>query len=147
MQKGRSMRTLRFLFVACVIPVLCSCGNNNGLATVTGTVRYKGKPLTNAYIAFVPDESGVRSASATTDSEGRYYLTTFQSNDGAPIGKHRVVIRAEEEPEGPRLAADDINYKRGKLLTPARYSDPELSGLTAEVIAKKKNVIDFDLTD
>lgn len=141
------MRTLGYLLLVVLIPLLSSCGNNNGLATVTGTVRYNGKPLPNAYIAFSPMENGLRSAGATTDSEGRYNLTTFQSNDGAPVGKHRVIIRAEELPEGPRLAADDINYKRGKLLTPPRYSDPELSGLTADVIAKKKNVIDFNLTD
>ena len=141
------MRFCRYMPIISLILLLSGCGDDGrGLAPVSGTVRYKGKPLANAYITFVPDEDAVRSASATTDQNGHYRLTTFDANDGARIGKHRVSVRAEEQPEGPPLAADDINRKRGKLLTPVEYTNVETSGLTAEV-AKKNNVIDFNLKD
>jgi hypothetical protein len=131
-----------------VTPLLSGCsGDDRGLAPVSGTVRLNGKPLANAYVSFWPEENGVRAASGTTDANGHYRLTTFQPYDGARVGKHRVAVRAEEVPEGPPKAADDITAKRGKLLTPPRYSVPDTSGLSAEVIAKKDNVIDLDLTD
>jgi len=117
------------------------------MAPVSGTVRYNGKPLANAYVSFSPDEPGLRAASGSTDANGHYRLTTFDGYDGAMVGKHRVMIRAEEMPVGPHKAADDITFKRGKLLTPLRYSNADTSGLTAEVVARKNNVIDFDLTD
>jgi len=117
------------------------------MATVSGTIKYNGKPLANAYVGFSPDEPGLRAASGTTDSNGYYRLTTFEGNDGAMVGKHHVMVRAEEIPEGPPKAADDITYKRGKLLTPQKYSNTDTSGLTADVVARKNNVINFDLTD
>jgi hypothetical protein len=127
--------------------LVSGCGDDpRGLAPVSGTVRYNGKPLPNAYIAFFPDEKGVRAASGSTDQNGHYRLMTFVAHDGARVGTHKVVVRAEEMPEGPPKAADDITAKRGKLLTPARYSDPDKSGLTADV-GKKDNVIDFELHD
>jgi hypothetical protein len=141
------MRFVRYLLAVYLVVLLAGCGGDSRLARVSGTVRYNGKPLANAYVGFWPEEPGLRAASATTDANGRYRLTTFQDHDGAMIGKHRVVIRAEEIPPGPPKAADDITYKRGKLLTPQRYSNASTSGLNADVIARKKNVIDFDLTD
>ncbi len=140
------MRSLRYLPIVCLL-LLCGCGGGRGLVPVSGTVRYNGKPLPNVYVSFSPDDPGIRAATGTADGTGRYQLTTFQANDGVRPGKYRVAVRYESEPEGPRLAADDINYKRGKLITPLKYTDPEKSGLTAEVVAGKDNVFDFDLTD
>jgi hypothetical protein len=142
------MRFLRRLPALALVLLPIGCRDDGrGLAPVSGTVTYNGKPLPHAYLGFWPEEKGVRAASATTDKEGRYRLSTFQPHDGARVGAHRVVVRAEELPEGPPKAADDITAKRGRLLTPARYSSPETSGLTATVVARKNNVIDFQLTD
>ncbi len=140
------MISLRYLPIVCLL-LLCGCGGGRGFVTVSGTVRYNGKPLPGAYVSFSSEDPGIRASTGTADSSGRYQLTTFQANDGARPGKYRVTVRYEAEPEGPRLAADDINYKRGKLVTPPKYSDPEKSGLTAEVIAEKDNTFDFDLID
>ena len=113
---------------------------------MSGTVRYKGQPLPHAYVAFLPEQPGERIATGTTDSGGRYRLTTFQDFDGAVLGRHRVVVRAEAAQPGPPRAADDITTKPGKLLTPARYSLPDTSGLSA-VVGPRRNVFDFDLSD
>jgi hypothetical protein len=139
----------RVLTVAFIV-LLGGCGNNErNLQPVSGTIRYKGQPLPNASVAFVPDENGVRGATATTDHEGRYRLTSFEINDGARVGTYRVAIRAvdrsDETPDNPRL--DQLNPKPRKVLTPVRYAAIDTSGLTAEVAHGKKNVFDFDLTD
>lgn len=133
--------------LACCFAV-AGCGDSSAprLAQVTGTVTYQGKPLAGAYVSFAPEEPGQRAASGSTDASGKYRLTTFTNFDGAVLGKHRVMIRGEEPPDDPNKAADDITLKRGKLLTPRKYTDPATSGLTAEV-ADKSNVFDFTLTD
>lgn len=140
------MRVTGACLAVCLLVAMSGCGPAGKLARVRGTVRYKGQPLSNAYIAFLPEQPGERIATGTTDSGGRYRLTTFQGFDGAVLGRHRVVVRAEAVPPGPSRAADDITHRPGKLLTPTRYSSPETSGLTAAV-GSRRNVFDFDLTD
>ena len=140
----------RCWLIVMLIASLSGCGgaNERKLAPVSGTVRYRGEPLANASVVFVPEENGVRGANGTTDREGRYRLSTFETNDGARIGSYRVAIRAVESPadsrENPR--ADQLKPKPVKLLTPARYNAVHTSGLTAEVVAGK-NVFEFDLAD
>ena len=139
---------MRFAQGCLVVGLLAvtGCGPSGRLAPVSGTVRYKGQPLPGAYVGFLPEANGERIATGTTDSGGRYRLTTFQNHDGAVLGRHQVVVRAEAQPAGPPRAADDITLKPGKLLTPPRYSAAATSGLNA-VVAAKTNVFDFDLTD
>ena len=142
------MKLIYPLLAGFLLAPSCGCGEGDSrLAPVSGTIRYNGKPLANAYVGFWPEEKGVRAASGSTDANGFYRLTTFEASDGATIGQHRVMVRAEEKADGPPMPADDINFKRGKLLTAARYSNGDTSGLTAEVIARKNNVIDFNLSD
>jgi hypothetical protein len=131
------------LFVV-LITLPLGCGDDSGLAQVSGIVRHNGQPLANAYVGFWPEEVGVRAASGSTDANGHYRLTTFRANDGAMVGKYKIMVRAEEIPEGPPKSADDMTLKRGKLLTPPHYSNAETSGLTADV-AKGNNVIDLEL--
>lgn len=73
---------------ACALSV--GCGNNN-VVPVSGTLTYKGKPVTNAYVNFVPDNNG-RPSMGETDANGRFTLTYDPQTKGAQIGKHRVFV-------------------------------------------------------
>ena len=125
----------------------CSSSDKPAMAKVTGTVRYNGKPMSLASVTFLPEKSGVRNATGSTDANGVYSMTTFETNDGVILGKYRVGIVAIELAPGPPKAADDITAVPPKMLTPLKYSDPNTSGFTVEVTADKKNVFDFDLKD
>jgi hypothetical protein len=134
--------------------LLSGCGDDpQGLARVSGRVRYNGQPLANATVTFVPEEQGARTASGTTDNKGYYRLTTFEYLDGAKVGKHRVAVQAlekvslEELERIPTPEEQRAGKPPQKLLSPARYRDINTSGFTAEVVARKKNVFDFDLKD
>lgn len=141
------MRPFLKLYLFALPLIISGCGGeDNGLAPVSGTVFFKGKPLANAAVNFLPNGENTRGATGITDNNGKYKLTSFQINDGAKIGKYSVTIRAEEGGDGALKAKDDIDYARGKLVTPKKYSDSASSGLTAE-IAKKNNIIDFQLTE
>jgi hypothetical protein len=154
--------------------VVLGCGDSSGLPPrhrVSGTVTYKDKPLERGTISFAPADEKGRAAGGTI-VDGRYSLTTQDSDDGALPGKYRVAIQAKEVGD---LANVDLKIKKtregrvteaekkamaavfpqkaaaraavaAKSLIPARYASPETSGLTYEV-KEQSNTADFPLTD
>ena len=61
---------------------------------VTGVVKYRGKPITGAQVAF----HGTYTATAITDEKGKFSLTTFEPHDGALPGEYVVVLKADGLP-------------------------------------------------
>jgi len=57
---------------------------------VSGTLTYKGKPVTNAYVHFMPEHG--RPSSGETDANGRFTLTYDPKTKGAQRGKHKVFV-------------------------------------------------------
>jgi hypothetical protein len=117
------------VFAAFVLPLVGCAQELNG--TVTGRVTHKGKPVANAIVMFIP-QSGIGAGGATKE-DGTYELTSKAMGDGARIGACKVAV----------LAADPLNKPIG---IPARFMDPEQSGLTADV-QKGMNVFDFDIPE
>jgi len=132
--------------------MLSGCGGHEGLAPVSGKVTYKGQPVTQGEISFVPEDSGNRGAHGMLDAQGNYQLSTYDPGDGAYVGKHRVAI-VSVGPDKPVPAKrkgkmmDEEMQGSGNPLIPKRYFSPATSKLTAEVAAGKNNEIPFDLTD
>jgi hypothetical protein len=69
--------------------LLAGCGGSN-VVSVSGTLTYKGKPVTNAYINFVPENG--RPSMGETDQNGRFTLVYDPQTKGAQLGKHRVFV-------------------------------------------------------
>lgn len=119
------------------------CGNSS-VGKVTGKVHLDGQPLEGAVVTFYPILEGSASPSSNrggasygrTDAQGEYVLVYNRNENGAEIGKHKVVITTLEEGGGYGPGSPE------KL--PKRYNvDTEL---VAEV-QSGRNVIDFlDLT-
>lgn len=83
------LRPLAASAVAIACALLTGCGGGNVVA-VSGTLTYKGQPVTNAIIHFVP-ETG-RPSMGETDASGRFTLTYDPQTKGAELGKHRVFV-------------------------------------------------------
>ncbi len=79
----------RLWLVVLLATVGCSGGSET--VPVQGVVRLDGQPLPDASVQFVPDGSG-RDATATTDQQGRFVLSTVQPRDGAVPGTYKVVV-------------------------------------------------------
>jgi hypothetical protein len=65
------------------------------LAPVEGTVTKGGRPLANVQVIFLADvEAGTQGprTSGTTDESGHYRLRTENGDDGAVVGKHRILL-------------------------------------------------------
>jgi hypothetical protein len=135
------------LFLTASFCLTAGCGSSSqGLALVKGKVTYKGKPVPNGTINFLPTNGNKPSASGEIQSDGSYSLKTFVSNrpsDGAVVGQHKVVIVAMVD-MASRLPEERIPLP--PPIVPVKYTSPATSDLTAEV-ENKENMIDFDLKD
>lgn len=147
-------------FAALLSLLLTGCGDTDWPATapVSGTVTWNGKPIANVHLSF-RSPGAPRFGSGTTDLAGKYSLTTFQPNDGAIIGEHRVAVRMVATPsseQGPlpdfkdtaafMKAAQAAEKPVKNPAVPPRFGSPATTPLRATV-KPGDNVIDFDLSD
>jgi len=127
--------------VICMIILLAAVGcGRSTMAPVSGTVTWQGKPVPDAMVLFV--HRNRPGASGRTDTAGRFSLTTLKPGDGSFLGPVRVTLQPfvpgndPDKPTPPPPPRPDI---------PDRYRTVDKTPLTAEVVAGKKNVIDFKL--
>jgi hypothetical protein len=94
------------------------CGGPRTLP-VSGSVRLAdGSPVAGATVVF--ESSQLRlSPSGTTDAAGRFTLTAFERDDGAPAGTYAIAVH-------PPLAADSSQEQ-----PPSPFADRYLSATTS----------------
>jgi hypothetical protein len=140
----------------CCLPLLitavavCGCGERGQkLVKAGGAVTYKGRPLPEADVVFVPNDGGLPSI-GRTDSEGRFSLTT-SGRPGAPLGSFQVAItavrqkRAVSPGEAASMTTAQIESNHEQLI-PLKYNNLITSGLTADVADNEQaNAFTFDL--
>jgi len=157
------MRRLASFALLSLIIAAPGCGGGSKppapVFPVSGSVKYKGKPIVGADVTFFNAEAN-RSAFGRTDDKGEYQLTTFSAHDGAVAGKSVVTIAKVEVQEvtTPVASVDSPDYQppglnqstnpvKPKSSLPAKYASQETSGLTAVVNTDAPNELDFDLKD
>jgi hypothetical protein len=116
------------------------CGGSSDrpkLGQVTGTVNHNGKPVADGEIVFYPEKG--RSATGQVKDGKILNVTTFDPNDGAPIGKVKATVIALDGPK------NDM-YKPGKLVSPAKYISVDTTDLSTE-IKPGANTVAFDMKD
>ncbi len=114
---------LLLLAIACCLPVGCAPGYPEA-SPVVGQVTVNGEPLASGEVQFLSSDGLV--ATGRIDPDGSYRLTTFQPDDGAMPGSHQVSIKSQQS---SGLGVDSFLEP-----VPARYADPNTSGLTARVV-------------
>ena len=128
--------------------MLTGCGSSKSPATIKvhGRITLNGEPVANASIVFVPKETHgtalKRPATADSNEEGLYQLSSFEKEDGALPGDYLVsIISYLVPPGGPERPGAAV------LGTPRKYSDPTTSELTATVPPNTKGPLElnFDL--
>src|SRR5262245_39951940 len=141
--------------------VLTGCSNSSQPPTypVTGTVTWQGKPLAGAAITFVPTGKEGEAASAITDSEGKYALTTWEAGDGARPGKYRVKVSKQEQATvDPSKMVRNLSTEEeqkiyventkppppAKRLIPSKFENDQTSGLT-HTVAEKPTTFDIKI--
>jgi hypothetical protein len=89
------------VLLVAALTTLSACGPGNGLnlVKVSGKVMYKGQPVQNGTVFFMPDEAkgtvGPAAVGSIT-SNGTYIMSTESAGDGAIVGHHKVGITGVE---------------------------------------------------
>jgi hypothetical protein len=89
------------VLLAAALASVSGCGAANGLnlAKVSGKVMYKGEPVKNGTVFFMPDEAkgtiGPPAVGSIT-SNGSYVMSTESAGDGVIVGHHKVGITGVE---------------------------------------------------
>jgi hypothetical protein len=106
---------------------------------VSGQVLVNGKPAYRAVLVFHLDNyKGERAIApqAITDQDGRFVVSTYGNNDGAPAGDYHVGVRWSPDGIGIRNLQDKLKGK---------YQNAFTSGLTAHVEKGKNELKPFEL--
>ncbi len=108
---------------------------------VHGSVRVKGKPAAGVLVAFYPQDTTDKdapTAAGTTDADGRFSLSTYVKNDGAPAGDYKVRITLKKEQAGGlspmRKGAQHkrAQHKRGPMMTAQPPPGPHFEAHVSE---------------
>jgi hypothetical protein len=113
-----------------------SCGSGGPKAyPVKGVLKVNGKPAEGATVSFHRKEPFEKTIVPTgkTDKDGKFSLTTYKVDDGAPVGEYYVSITWPASRKGWRPGPDRLDGK---------FSDPKRSPITRTVEAKDLNEVE-----
>jgi hypothetical protein len=132
--------------VSCALLLLAAgCGGGDGTVKVEGVVFFDGKPLSRALVLFMPEGTGGRDASGTTDTGGKFRLSALPGN-------YKVAIQYSEEVVPPADLKTPVEIQKGfarskppapSLTLPPTYSQPDKTVLRQRVPAE--GAVKFDL--
>jgi hypothetical protein len=132
-------------FAVCLLSIGCGEPKETvpELVSVTGKVTFRGQPLADASVTFIPAEGDEEPTelnrlvrpSAKTDADGGYELA-WGDNPGAPPGKYNVTVM--------KLAPSEDDEVKPASLIPENYGSPKTSGLM-KVVKDGDNVINIEL--
>ena len=128
-----------YMWVVLVTVACLGCGGEPKGGTrldvfpVSGEIFFDGEPAKDAMVLLhpetpheVPEGSRPISSTAQVDENGKFVVSTYSSEDGAPAGKYKVTVTwAQAVGMSGRLDGPD------KLK--GRYSDPAQSTIEFEV--------------
>src|SRR6185437_4574417 len=124
MKRPAFLRCLVMLSAATLTPFAgCSPSNGLDLAKVRGKVTYRGEPVKNGTVFFMPDDTkgtvGPPAVGSIT-ADGSYVMSTESAGDGVIVGSHKVGITGVEdspvssEAPAPDPEADPSAYMKAK---------------------------------
>jgi hypothetical protein len=138
----------------------CSGPSHPATAPVSGVVTYKGSSVDEAVVVFASPAGG-RPATAITDGQGKFRLSTFAEYDGAMPGNYKVTVNKTTKDTSPPKSQEELNaeFERQQqtgqappppvvqFLVPEKYLTAEKTPLEFTVKADKNEEAHFELTD
>jgi hypothetical protein len=108
-----------------ILLALAGCGKGDypEMARVTGTVTYKGKPVPNMMVNFMPTDG--RPSWGKTDANGKYEMIYDSDYKGVKMGHHKVYFTppATATIGGPASKASRKAIAEAAGLTPDEMAD------------------------
>lgn len=156
-----SLFVLPFLFSTVLLWQGCGGGaapdNRPKRTPASGTVTYNGSPVAGATVTLRPTAMEGSGAAGMTDANGKFTLSTFESNDGALPGEYIVLVtKIKVDTPQAAVSEDDPAYSGAPEVTtppkeqnelPAKYEKENTSDLRATIGDSPVNDLKFDLVD
>jgi len=152
----------RVLIISLLISLGVCAGCNSkrlaGLVPAGGVVTFNGEIVADATVAFVPKDKteNSRTATAITDGQGKFTLTTLDPNDGIFPGEYTVTVMKVKTDSGlseqeilDSAREDIIIVPKNPTITyliPEKYERIEESGLEITIPPNGKKDILLELT-
>jgi hypothetical protein len=138
-----NLRSARWLVaLALLLPSACEDASG-GRCAVSGTVSFKGKPLDQGNILFIPISSNLQTQSGTSIANGSYAIS---KSNGLVPGRYRVSMSSGDgvTPAGP---SDQAPGPSGNFSSKERIPKEYNIASTQEVVVKSEgpNRFDFDI--
>lgn len=134
---------MRLPGVFLIVVVLTGCNTGPELGQVSGSVSYKGKPVTFGIVSLKHSAGGPTSR-ADIQPDGTFTLAT-REGEGAAVGHNLVRVASFESQDPSRGGAEMVGL--GKSLIPEHYSNYATSGLTYDVVPGENPPLVLDLKD
>jgi len=135
-------RTFRGLLWTCLVASLAGCaGGEAKRYAVSGVVKWRGKPLNQGAITFLPEDPALGSSGGDMIKDGRYSIPAKQ---GLLPGRYKVMITSVDS----KNKVPDPDALPGYLPVPKDRIQPRYNTrttLTADVKAEGKNTFDFEV--
>ncbi len=152
-------RPLMFVMGLLCLTFAASCGRPKSIPIkgqlpvfpVSGKLTMNGQPMADAQICFYSSEEVPKGTSkirphATTEEDGSFRVSTYGSEDGAPVGKYSVTVSWKGPAVGAAgevgVAGDDDDRPE-KL--PLAYQNPRSSKLKVEITEGDNALTAWDL--
>jgi hypothetical protein len=117
------------------------CSQPEFEADVAGNVTLDGAAVGPGTVVFVPSDGVSNPPTGTVQINGEYFLKSNRIR-GLPPGHYKAavsIIHQDPVPAGERSTVP------AKLVSPAKYADPAISGLEFDV-EPGENIINIDLS-
>jgi hypothetical protein len=132
----------KLLAVALTGGLVLLLGGCENAGTVSGTVRYKGQPLSEGSVSFVGEKG--QAATGSIDKSGRYVVFHV------PLGSAKVTVQVVGVEGPPPVSFAGVPKTASEPGTNVkillRYSVPATSGLQ-HTVTKGKQAFDIDLKE
>ena len=150
MREFKTCRLSNLCSVLCgmmMVTAAIGCGessDNLALGTVSGKVTHNGQPVNGGVVQFTPGPTTAAKARAgkpgagNVAADGTYKLSTYGTNDGAVLGKHKVIYAP------PVTPIDEATHSENSKPVKGPYDGLVPSKLDAEIKAGS-NTIDIEL--
>ena len=127
--------------VLCTVAAGCGQGDRPKVVPVRGKVLLDGKPVEGAQVTFHPTAAAPRNAGGTTNANGEFTLTTFDTGDGAIPGEYIVTIykpQASGNDDENLDPSADVGEAYDLAMESAESEDAEYEGVLPEKYASKE---------
>jgi hypothetical protein len=135
-------RKWSLLILGATLCCFTSCGKPSGqLPTfeVKGQILQDGKPVPHATVVFHPAfdlGEEVSKPRGKTAEDGSFSLSTYAADDGAPQGEYKITVEQW-------ISTNPDRGPESRL--PAKFAQPDQSGLTAKVASGKNELSPIQL--